>query len=406
MRAGWIKWAIFIPVALWLVWRIAVVNLSQHLANENAEAALRWKRDTPDALLLQGAGTARSNPMLALSIATEAALQNPADGRVYTVLALLLEQEGRHILAEKSAGLADFLAPRRSEVQLQLGNFWARRGQLAEALLHWSKALEMRPTLSDTLFPAMLTFAETPGGRRAYTKMLSDPPEWWADFFNYALRNSADPETLKALYNARAHEKTGVGQAERKAYLDYLLNTGRWTEAYFVWLNGLDARQMSFLGNIYDGGFELPLSDEGYGWRPQSWDGLLLAPEPTYGSSGEKALHVALLKQPPQTRLLHQPLLLDAGHYRLHGRVRLDNLAAGRGLYWTVTCSGAMNDKPLAASEHFIGTDHWKDFAFELMIPAGKCEAQLLNLEVDLGAEAGIFSGSAWFDELALEKLD
>lgn len=406
MRMGKFKWVALGAVVLWLVWRIVVVNISQYLASENGAAAMLWNRDTPDALLSQAADATNTNPEQAQNLALEAMLRNPADGRAFLIQALLWEQAKKPALAEKAARLADFLAPRRSEIQLQLGSFWARSGNPTDALPHWSTAIEMRRELGNTLFPLMLSLADAPQSRPAFAKLLNDPPLWWTDFFLYALNNAAHQDTLKAIYLARINSPNGAGHEERKIYLDHLLRTGIWEDAYFVWLNGLNAGELSVLGNINDGGFEREISDEGFGWRPATGNGFTVLTEPTYGCTGAKALHITFLERPSQTRLAVQYLMLDPGKYRLQGKVRLESLAAGKGLQWKVACVSGKKATELTSSEHFLGSDHWKGFVSDLNVPE-QCNAQMLSLEIDPAEDSlSDFGGEAWFDDLAIIRLD
>ena len=399
-----LKWVLFAVVASLLCWRIVVVNVAQYLAADDNLAATAWNPNNPVTLLQQAVSAVGNDPARARRLALRAAWENPADGRAFLVFALIEEQAGRLNMASKAIRLADFLAPRRSETQLQIANFWARQGRLEEALPHWSVALQMRPELNVKLFPELLRFIEAPQMRPAFARILADPPAWWNSFFLYALNNAAHPETLKAIYLARANTSKGVGHVERKAYLDRLLRDGMWIDAYFIWLNGLDASQLSVLGNIYDGGFELDSFDEGYDWRFMVDKGFTVDKEHTYGTVGDRALHVAFVGPQPRSRqLAAQYLLLDPGQYRLRGRVRIDSLAAGNGVRWMMQC--ANSGGVLASSELFIGTDHWKSFGAEVKIPETGCAAQIIKLEMDPGSDRKPdFSGSVWFDDMILEK--
>jgi hypothetical protein len=399
-----LKWLAFAVLVLFLSWRIVVVNISQQLAAKGSLAATQWKWDTPSALLNKAASLAQTDPNQARILALEAAKYNPANGGGFLLLAAMWEQEGKARLARKAADMAHFLAPRNADVQLPLGTFWAQRGQPIQALSHWSAAIEARPALSVTLFPVMLAIVDVPQMRLRYAQALRDAPTWWGSFFMYALNNAAHEETLKAIYNVRADK---VGHAERSAYLDHLINNGLYTDAFFVWLNGLQASQISALGNVYDGGFEQMIDDEGFGWRPLVANGFKLATEPTYGNTGKNALHVALQETLPSRTLIYQTLMLDTGQYRLQGRVRLDNLSAGKGLQWALNCSDQDGKVLLVSSEHFIGADEWKKFESEFTVPVGKCAIQVLQLQIDAGVDTdqSTFAGSAWFDDLEIVNL-
>lgn len=397
------KWWVFGVLALFLVWRIVAVNVSQHLDATGNAAALQWKRDTPRVLLSKARAMAQTDPDAARALALEAVLQNPANGRGYILLAALWEQAAKPLLAKQAAEMANLLEPRNADVQLALGNFWVQRGQPVQAVAHWGAALESRPALAKQLFPVMLSIVDTPALRLSAAQALQDAPAWWSSFFMYALNNAVHEATLKALYSVRTDQ---AGHAERRAYLDHLIGAGLYTDAYFVWLNGLQPGQIAALGNVYDGGFEQALDDEGFGWRPQAVDGLLLSAEPTYGNTGSNALHVAFQQRLTSRELLRQFLMLDAGEYRLKGKFRLDNLTAGKGVRWDVSCSDRDGNALLVSTEHFIGTDGWNKFEAEFNVPAEQCEVQSLRLQLNAGNDFDetAFSGSAWFDELEIEK--
>ena len=406
LRAS-LKWGLFAIVALVLFWRIVAVNMAQHMAAEDNLAAATWNPHVPDILLTQAAQALATDPTQAQHLALRAGWENPTDGRAFLILGLLWEQQGKLDMAKKAIQIADFLGPRRAGSQLQIAYFWARRGELASALPHWSVALQMQPELSDKLFPELLRYVEMPQYRPAFAKTLNDPPQWWDSFFSYALNNAAHLDTLKAIYLARVNSKSGPRHGERKAYLDLLLRESLWTEAYFVWLNGLDAGQISALGNLFDGGFEQESFEEGYGWRFAHDDAFTVAADPTYGATADRALHVAFQgPKPATTRLVSQYLMLDAGSYQLHGRVRVDSLSAGKGVRWSIACINGAAQEVLASSEHFIGADKWKPFSVDLKIPAKACDAQMLHLDVDPAEADGTdFSGAIWFDDLIMQKL-
>lgn len=399
------KWIVFVILALFLAWRIVVVNISQHLAAEGNLAAMQWKWDTPHALLSKAASVALTDPNQARTFALDASSYNPVNGGAFLLLAVLQEREGNVLLAEKSADMAHFLAPRDADTQLSLGTFWAQRGQPIQALSHWGAAIEVRPALSGVLFPVMLDIVNAPQMRLSFAQALKDAPAWWGDFFMYALNNAAHEETLKAIYNVR---KNQVNHVERRTYLDHLMSVGLYTDAYFVWLNGLQAGQISALGNIYDGGFEQDIDDEGFGWRPVVANGFKLAAEPTYGTIGQKALHISFQDMASARQLIHQFLMLDAGQYHLRGRVRLDNLSVGKGVQWLVNCAGSNGEALLTTSEHFTGGDEWRVFETELNVPADECQIQMMRLQIDAGSqdEQTDFTGSVWFDNLEIVKID
>jgi len=400
-----VKWWVFGVVATFLAWRIIAVNVSQHLAAENITAASAWSKNSSQILLAQAAVTAHADTARARAIAEDAVFYNPASGRGFLMLAGLLELEGNVALAQNAAKMAHFLAPRDADVQLPLGAFWLRRGLPIQALSHWGAAVESNPALSKTLFPVMQSIVDTPQSRLEAAKVLSNAPDWWNGFFMHVLKNTTQEDTLKALYLARSDK---IAHDQRRAYIDHLLDVGYYTDAYFVWLNGLQSGQLAALGNVYDGGFEQMLDDEGFGWRLSVSKGVMMAAEPTYGQGGKKALHVAFQQKLQSRELIHQFLMLDAGKYRLSGKARLDKLDAGKGVRWEINCADRDGRQLLSNSEYFIGTDSWNKFETGFDVPPEKCEVQMLRLQLDAGNDYDEtpFSGAVWFDDLEIARVD
>ncbi len=399
------KWLIFGVVATFFAWRIIVVNVAQHLESENSPAAVAWGPNSPQALMIAAFDIANTDTKRAREVAEKAVFYNPVNGRGFWLLARFLELEGNLTLAKNAAKMANFLAPKDAGVQLPLGAFWMRRGLPVQAMNHWGAAIESNARLTKTLFPVMLKIVDMPQSRNAAAEALAKAPGWWDSFFMYAMKNTTQEDTLKAMYLARSDK---INHEQRRAYIDHLLAVGYYTDAYFVWLNGLQGAQLAALGNIYDGGFEQILDDEGFGWRPNLSKGFMLAAEPTYGHAGKKALHIAFQQRLSSRELIKQFLMLDAGNYRFKGNSRVDNLNAGKGVRWKIHCADKDSKALLSSSEPYIGTDNWNRFDIEFTIPAEKCEVQALRLQLDAGNgfEVTPFSGSVWFDELEITKVD
>ncbi len=403
MQIRKIKWLLFGVVALFLCWRIVSVNTSRYFAWNDDIAAFQWTHNNADAILIKAAELAKTDMHAARNLVQKAIWYEPVNGRTYMTLAQLWEQEGKFLLAKKSAEIANLLAPRDADVQLRLGNFWLQRGLPMPALKHWSAALEATPSLSKDLFPIMLGYADTPELRNGIAQAIKTSSKWWESFFVYALKNATHEDTIKAVYHARGDK---VGHTARQAYLDHLVAKGLYTDAYFVWLNGLKGSELSALGNIYDGGFEYPVLDEGFGWRVLKSNAFKVTAEPTYGHKGTKALHVAFQDNVASSLLAYQYLMLDHGSYVLRGKSRADGLSVGKGLFWSIRCVDLSGTTQLEKTGYFIGTDIWQGFNVTFDVPKENCPIQQLRLEADgsVNDDFSSYSGSAWFDELEITK--
>jgi len=115
---------------------------------------------------------------------------------------------------------------------------------------------------------------------------------------------------------------------ERKSYVARLMKEALIAEAYMVWVNSLTRDQRKRLGLLYDGSFEFEPGNWGFDWHlhapPRD---VLIDRVYTYGSDGSKSLHVQFNRyQDHFSGGLYQKLFLDAGTYRLRGRVHTDSL--------------------------------------------------------------------------------
>lgn len=396
-------------IASLLAWRVVALGVAEYHARRAdpgaATRALAWHPHHSRALYRQALAVAESDPARAAALLGQAAREDPTDGRVFMQLALRRAQQGELQAAENLAATATRLTPMRSDVRLAAAAFWLQRDRLEQVLEHWSVALAMRQDIRAEIYPVLLGLAEDPRTRALLRPWLDEPPPWWAHFFHYAAANAADPAAVDLLYRLGRHNGRRPHGLERYAYLDRLQREGRWLEMYFVWLNGLDDRHLAALGLVFDGGFELPLSNAGFGWRSHPVRGVSVETAATYGVEGERALRLIFRKPQTLFRHLSQYLLLEPGGYRLSGLARPDGLRSGSGLQWTLRCAGG-GGRLLGASERFLGSSQWREFAVTFTVPGGSCRAQELRLELT-GRTRRDFEavGTAWFDRLRIVRV-
>jgi hypothetical protein len=387
-----------------LLWRMLSVNMTQYLSTMSPTFAADWPIYNTERVLAQAANLAASNPERAYVMVSHVAQNHPLNAQAWVMLGLLMEGKGQ---AKQSQQLMRWVAtmfPNRPDTQLQLGNFWARQSNVLYAMHAWGRAIDMQPALRKALYPQILTLVEKPTNFVAARQAFAEPSAWADGFFRYAVNNAAYMETLKLIYYARLKTKTPLTDEIRRDYLGRLLRESMWTDAYFVWLNGLSASKQLALGHIYDGGFEQEVHVEGFSWRLVEVEGLTVRPQQIQGASGQYALHIEFKGAKRQPSLLaSQILLLDAGPYLFSGRVKLESLSAVNGLRWELVCLTAASTV-LATSQNFIDKMHWQSFNLPLEIPAD-CPAQMLRLLLDpVDAKRTNLSGSLWFDDLKISN--
>ncbi|HRD67264.1 MAG TPA: hypothetical protein PKY50_14050 [Candidatus Competibacter sp.] len=401
--ARWSKGIAILVLGGLLGWRILVTGLSDYYAQQReAEAivgALHWREQQPEALYQRGLDQFDRDPADSERLLRLAAWTNPTDARIYLVLAYLWAAQGRQQAAVELAKFADVLGPVRSPVLIGSADFWETQGRLDRMLARWSMLLRTRPGFARQLYPLLLGFAEDRNRQELLKPLLDDPPDWWDGFFVYAAREAEWTDTVIRLYQQRQRRDEPPAERELSAYLDRLWRDARWQDAYQAWRDSLSERQLKELGDLYNGRFNLPLTGIGFDWRTPAVQGAMVETAPTYGMRGEKALHVVFDGQRVRFQHVLQYLVLKPGPYRLQGRVRPDGLRTERGLQWRIRCAA---DGPLLAeSERFLGSDSWRTFGVDFVVPEIDCSAQVLRLELE-GRAALDFEvqGGIWFDDL------
>ena len=201
---------------------------------------------------------------------------------------------------------------------------------------------------------------------------------------------------------------------ERRCLIERLQRDGQWTDAYQTWLNGLPLEQRQRLGYVFNGGFELPLSNAGFDWRIPVQDGAVVTAEPGDGVAGRHALTVSFVQQRYAGPPVFQHLMLVPGRYRLEGRARSE-LDAWLGLQWGLYCQerAGRATRQLAHTESFVGSPRWREFGRDFAVPAN-CPIQLLRLELANpkpganapGSVAIRLNGKVWFDDLRVRSVD
>lgn len=391
--------------AAFLLWRIVLVNVSEFYAANNDPKIISWNASHPKSLLLASKALVEKNLPDARKLLQKSLFVNPANGQTLAALALVWQQEGNLKMAKQAAYFAGLVTPKNAATQFALGSFYLSADEPIQALKHWSVALDGDPEYSKQLYPVMLQIMEAKAFRIEAVKAVKDADKWWPRFFLHALNNTSSTDVLKGLYIARAEK---VDQPTRKLYLDYLISTGNYVDAYFIWLNGMPQDDLSVLGNVFDGSFESVPTNEGFGWRVSNDSALMTTFESIYGQIGNKALHISFLEGIHRRVLASQYLMLDAGNYRLSGKSRLESLSAGKGIFWSIQCLDIKHNQQVLKTDYFTGSDVWQNFEADFILPAESCPIQQLRLEADgsVNDNYADYSGSAWFDGLEIQKLE
>jgi len=408
-----LAWRILLVVLAMLVaWEILASGITGYylqLTKEGDTEAARKLVVTsplqPEALYGKALEILEKDPTGATAMLKRAYAGNPSAAAPLLALAGIAQQSGDHEQAAALIEKAAQIRPSDSNIQRSAGNYWAAQGNLDAAMKHWTRALEASPRASTELFPILLKLAEQPHARAVFVPLAASPPSWWERFFAETARRALDLETVRTLYGYRrtAH-RTPITREERNIYIQRLMKDGKVPEAYLTWVNGLDKAELSYLGILNNGSFELEPTSAGFDWHLQRTGHVIAATDTTAGVEGAKALHLMFRQREKPFRHVYQPLFLDPGTYRVRGNVRVDSLDSKGGLKWVVRC---LTPEPsdLGESERMLGSSQWRDFSFEIKVPDA-CTAQEIRL-VSAGTRdfEHFANGGIWFDRMSMRKI-
>ncbi len=389
--------ALALPLVLLLAWRVLVAGIDARSARHVEPAAA----PSPDA----AAAEASLRQRLA---------RNPADATAILLLALELERQGRRDEADAAMHTAVRLAPADPQSLLLVAGYFLRAGEEAQALATLRRAVDSAPgEVSGRVWPVFSAALASGRHRAFFDGAARANPSWWPEFFRYACAHAASAGAMQEVYAARVAAAVATPD-ERGCLIERLQRDGRWMGAYLVWLNGLPLEQRQRVGYVFNGGFELPLSNVGFDWTVPVQQGAVVATGPGEGITGQQALSVTFGNQRYAGPPVYQYLVLVPGRYRLEGRVRSD-LDAWLGLQWGLYCQeeAGREARQLAHSEPFAGSTRWRDFLQDFAVPAN-CPAQLLRLELASpkqganvpGTVAIRLKGKVWFDDLRVRSVD
>jgi hypothetical protein len=392
--------ALALPVALLLAWRVLVAGTGA-LAERNLETGGPVAGAPPDA----AAAEAQMRQRLA---------RNPADATAILLLAIELERQGKRDEADAAMRTAVRLAPADPPTLLLVAGYFLRTGEEAQALTALRRAVDSsQAVVGDRVWPVFSTALATGRHRKFFDDLARDNPSWWPVFFRYACTGASNAGAVQEVYATRVAADVATPD-ERRCLIDRLQRDGQWTGAYLVWLNGLPLEQRQRVGYVFNGGFELPLSNSGFDWRIPAQDGVVVSAEPGDGTGSALALSVTFANQRYAGPPVYQHLLLAPGRYRLEGRARSD-LNAWLGLQWGLYCQGGAGreTKQLAHSQPFAGSTRWREFGEDFAVPKN-CPAQVLRLELanpKQGANAPgnvaiRLKGKVWFDDMRVRIVD
>jgi hypothetical protein len=394
----------------WLGWQIIANTTADTRARTDPLSALAWRGDSAAALVnlagqrLAAAKTEEDLKAVA-DLAGRALAARPLEEPALALLALVADVQGQADRADSLMTLAGDRSLRDSGAQVWLFSQRMREKDFGRALRHADAVLRTRPDLHGQFLPCLTLIASDSAARPALVEVLGADPPWRARFLGELARGAPSAAVAYAVLSALEASPHPPRVGEFKPYLDQAIGTGQFELAFLAWLSFLRPDQSKALPYVYNGDFELPISGLPFDWTIAAIRGAVTETTDTGEEELGRALRVVFANTRVPYRHVSKLLVLPPGAYELTGLVKADALVNERGMRWRVFCAEE-EQQSLGESESVVGTTGWRSFAAEFEIPASRCRAQWLRLE--LAARIPLeeqVSGAIWYDRLAIRRV-
>ncbi len=252
------------------------------------------------------------------------------------VLGFLSEVKGDAVAAERLVRASDRLSRRQSAVQLWLIESSVRKGDVAQALVHYDRALRTKPDTQKLLFPVLAAAITNPEIRSALKPYVRSKTGWADQFLLYASSQAPDLRAVVDLVTETGGPvDPGNNMRQKQILLSSLVSKGAYDDARRVYRLMPGQKEARLISPAFDA------SDKDARFGAMGWQ---IFDDPDAGGSfenGEDRNRVRLsvfanaaTTRPVATRLLY----LAPGSYRLS--VVLAAIEPGDGGYlrWQLRC--------------------------------------------------------------------
>lgn len=377
---------------------------------EAANAAVNFAPGDPETHYLRGAiFETGQNLTAAIAEYETAASLRPDDYVLWLTLARGRELDGDMPGALAAARQALPLAPFYAQPHWQLGNLLVRAGQRDEGF----KELRLAGASNPILLPGIVELAwRLSAGDVEFVKQSMQPQS---------------PGTYKALAeNFKKHDQIeaaiamlGAAGAEsqmvREQYLNELISSKRFNEAYALWSQeaaGNSANSPNShdgLGVIIDPSFEEEsnLDGPGFGWRTENQaSSLSLSLDSSNPKEGNSSLRVEFKGvSDPGQRIVSQLVLIEPRrHYRIEFAARTDNLVSGGLPIVTVTdaSDNVVLGQPVLLPQK---ADNWQHYAIDFNSKEATAAIQISLQRGRCSNSACPIFGRMWLDGFSLKAI-
>lgn len=336
------------------------------------------------------------------SLAERALLNDPLNARALRILGQLSVQTSDNKQAEIFMHAAVRRSLFESEAVYGVMQSSYETKNYPAALRYADTLLKTRQNVLSYVMPTLGKIAESQDGAGELRQVLASNPVWRQGFFSDLSGNISDARTPLGIFLSLKDTAAPPTPAELRGYLYFLLDRKFYDLAYYTWLQFLPNEQLSRVGNLFNGGFEMVPSGLPFDWVWTDKPGATIQISMRPDQDGDRGLHIAFGPGRVDFSGITQLIILPPGSYQLQGRYKVD-LISQRGVQWRITCAG-VDGTPLGETSMVTGRGSgWKDFEFSFNVPKADCPAQYVTLaSAARSASEQFISGTIWSDDLKI----
>lgn len=335
---------------------------------------------------------------------TQAALRSaPLNARALRILGQAAAAAGKDADAERFMQMAARLSLHDSVAVYWLLVRSMQSKDYQSALTYADVVLRTLPGFDPYVIPLLARLVEDGKAADLLKARLADDPPWRTTVLQNLPAVVVDERIPLDLLLALRSTPHPPRAAELDNYLNFLVARHMYELAYYTWLQFLRPDELGGAGLLYNGSFESPLSGVPFDWHIEQGAGVSIDVAERPDNADDHALRIDFEYGRVEYHSIRQLLMLPTGRYRLHGRYQ-GELVGPRGLKWRLACAETP-DHPFAETAMITGRKTWSDVDLDFEVPAEKCRAQYVSLDLDARMPSEQFlNGTIWFDDLRIQR--
>lgn len=339
----------------------------------------------------------RSDIEAVAALSRRAVLASPMEAGALRNLGFLVAIGGREDEADRILSLAGKLSKRDYFTHAWLLDRRFRLGDVVASISEADIVLRQRQTSWPVVIPELVRISGDTRILSPMTDALARRPLWRGLYLQQLGSDGRDASAVYAQLRLLRATAAPPSVNEMRSYFARFDGSENIAQLWSEWLALTPERGKP--GLIRDGDFEGIDAAPPFNWTLYPNDGVYAELSDNPDGDG-KSLYVSF-EGGVGVGFAHQMLLLDAGSYRLTGRVFADEPVKPDQIAIVVGCGKMTNTRPIETLFVSGPAGAWRDFSTRFTVPTD-CRGQHLTI----GGQVGDFRSRAalWIDDLAIVR--